>query len=101
GEQLVDVEAPDVSYQLVERAPAVAMQRHREDDRGAGRCHPRQLAEDASVVVDVLDDVEGAHQVEAAIRKGQGADVGERGQPAAGLEAGEGGHADIDEVRAG
>src|SRR4030095_6383633 len=53
------------------------------------------------VVLDVLDDVEGAHQVEGAIWERQGGDVAERRETSAGLQTREGGRADVKEVRAG
>ena len=61
---------------------------------------PTELAKDLPVVLDVLDDVEGADQVEAAIGERQRGDLAERRETAARLQAGERRSADVDEVRA-
>ena len=61
------------------------MQRHREDDVGIVPRDPAELAEDLPVVLDVLDDVEGADQVEACVGEWQGGDLAERRETTAGL----------------
>ena len=100
GQEVVGIVASNVTDEGVEGAPARGIQGHREDDGRTVPRDPAELAEGLPVVLDVLDDVEGAHQVEAAIGKRQGGDLAERRETRAGLQTRERRSADVDEVRA-
>ena len=90
GQEVVGIVASNVTHEGVEGAPARGMQRHRKDDRGIVPSDPAELAEDVPVVLDVLDDVEGADQVERAIGEWQGGDVAEGRETRRGPSGGRG-----------
>src|SRR5437763_630364 len=70
GGQLGGLVPPHVTYERVEGGPAGGMQRHREHDARAGLRDAAQLREHAPILFHVLDDVEGAHEIEGAIAEG-------------------------------
>ena len=94
GQEIVGIVASNVTHEGVEGTPARRMQGHREDDRRIVLRDPAELAEGLPIVLDVLDDVEGADQVKAAVGERQGGDLAERCETAAGLQGGEGRSAD-------
>ena len=100
GQEVVGIVASDVTDEGIEGAEARGIQGHREDECRTVPRDPLELAEGLAVVLDVLDDVEGTYQVEAAIGEWQGGDLGERRETRAGPETREGRLADVDEVRA-
>ena len=77
------------------------MQRHREDDRRIVLRDSAELAEGLPIVLDVLKDVEGADQGEAAVGEWQGGYFAQHRKTAADLQAGESWAADVDEGRIG
>ena len=101
GQEVVESVASNVTDEGVEGAEARGIERHREDDGRTVARDPAELAEGLLVVPDVLEDVEGAHQIEAAIGKRQGGDLAESRETRAGGQTREGWPADVDEARAG
>ena len=90
GQEVVGIVASDVTDEGIEGAEARGIQGHREDECRTVPRDPLELAEGLAVVLDVLDDVEGTYQVEAAIGEWQGGDLAERRETRAGPEMREG-----------
>jgi hypothetical protein len=101
GQEIVGVVTSNVTHEGVEGAPARWMQGHRKDDRRIVLRDPAELAEGLPIIHDMLDNVEGADQVKAAVGEWQGGDLAERRETTEGLEGGESRSADFDEGRAG
>ena len=93
--------ASNVPYESIEGAPARWVQWHREDDRRVVLRDPAELAESLPIVLDVLDDIEGAYQVKAAVGEWEGGNFAEHCATAAGFQVREGRPADVDERRTG
>src|SRR5262249_34715754 len=85
----------------VEGAPARGVEGHRQHHRRSFAGDAADLANDLSVVLYVLDDVEGAHQIEGAVGKRQRGGIADGRQTAASLQACESRPADVEEMRAG
>src|SRR5580658_4663286 len=63
AEKLGLIAAP-MADEVVERRPAIRVQRQGQENDRAGLCHTRQLLERSDLIIDVFDDVESAHEIE-------------------------------------
>ena len=100
GEQRGRLVAPPVPDDGVERASIAPDAGRGHHQRAARRRHPHELGQGAVVVVDVLDDVERAHEIEARRRHRQGGDRPAHGGGLAVAQHRDGRGAEIDELRA-
>ena len=100
GEQPLGLVAAPVADELVECRPARLVQGRGQQQSGARRGDARQLRERAVVVIDVLDDIERANEIEGAVGERQRRDRALDGSGAARAQLRERRSADVDEVRA-
>src|SRR6202162_3481981 len=91
---------PLVTDEIVERRPERGVQRRRQQQRGPGPGDPRQLRQCTILVLDVLDDVERAHQIEYGRTERQCSHLAECDLCAAAAQLGQRRCADVDELRA-
>src|SRR5579863_9179294 len=87
-----------MAYEVIERGPARGMQRHRDQNGRAWLRSARHLRQSTVIVLDVLDDVEGAHQIKRAVSEGQAGDLAECNLRAAPAQLRDCGRADIQEL---
>ena len=81
--EVVGIVASNMADQGIERRPPRGMQGNGKDDRCPIPGYAAELAECLPIVLNVLDDVERADQVEAAVAERQGGYLAERRETAA------------------
>src|SRR5579862_8220906 len=86
-----------MAHEVIERGPARGVQRHRDQNGPAWLRSARHLGQSAIIVLDVLDDVEGAHQIKRAVCEGQAGHFAEYNLRAAPAQLRDCGRADIQE----
>ncbi len=88
-----------VAHELVEGIPAQRVKGRRNEHSRPRVRDPRQLRQRRILIVDMLDDVESAHEIEGGRREGQGGHLAERDARTPVAQLGQRRRADIHKLR--